>query len=173
MKIDRYRFKNKLPWISGFLGQTGWTEAYRLVGTSDNCVQQCLCQNSSFVRIPCHIPVFATITVFLGGRGEWVGRCTKINYYIRLLNKGVCKPTYMPCLSTCRSHSEPSVNSQNSHGSASHELHCQDTSWTLGENKIIYTFMSIRARRDIYDYTLIFLAALQREKISWRKDFSL
>lgn len=89
--------------------------------TSDNCIQQCLCQNSSLVRITCHIPVFAFIMffgVFFGGGKEWVGRSTKINCYIWLLCKGVCKPTYMPCLSTCRSHAEPSVNDrlQNSHG---------------------------------------------------------
>lgn len=73
------------------------------------------------VRIVPHRNVFAFITEVLGRQGvcvcgEWwnAQRPTVTSGWLAK----ECTPTYMPCLSTCRSHSEPSVNDrpQNSHG---------------------------------------------------------
>lgn len=68
-------------------------------------------------RIVLHRTVFAFITELFGRQGMGSEERKEICCYFGCLAKE-CKPTYMPCLSTCRSHSEPSVNDrpQNSHG---------------------------------------------------------
>lgn len=64
-----------------------------------------------------HIVVLAFITGLLGRWWTWWGNTQDLLSPLAFLAKEN-KTTYMPCLSTCRSHSEPSVNDrpQNSHG---------------------------------------------------------
>ena len=68
-------------------------------------------------RTVLHRTVFAFITGLSARQGMWWENAQRSTVTFGCLAKE-CKPTYMPCLSTCRSHSEPSVKDrpQNSHG---------------------------------------------------------
>lgn len=111
-------------------------------------------------RIVFHRTVFAFITELSGRQGMGWGNAQRSAVTFSCLAKE-CKPTYMPCLSTCRSHSEPSVNDrpQNSHGKRFSGAPLSGNIMGSGKGSIACEFRSAGAGRDHCNSILIPSAA--------------